>query len=1056
MAATDSVNVTHSWRRKIFPWLVRLGLCAAALFICLLAVLYVFLQRDPEALVNAWLGPLEQKTGLKFEIGSVDVTLLPLPAMSLSDLRINGSGVKFSAAWVSARPGFARIFAGDLFPGVITILRPRLGIELGQPLCKVPELLAAFSPVSSGGGSFLPADLDIDISQFSAEVRGTDNERVTLAGFQCQLSVDRCGEISGELSFSGLRLFEGSKPVASLENFRAEGESSYLEFFGMTRHLRVNGEARYSGAIRSSQFNIEMETLGSTWKAGGAISAAMDAGGSSVPLALTGEILRTYDGRQLEIRHIDWQLGPDSGNFSAMLALPFNPARPAARGTLFANRLSLTQWFGFARNLCPGLQITLDNITRASARFETTETGISVTDIEATCAGSVFRGSGGVPDWKKPSVDLDLKTDVANLGTGLPESLAQAPDSPWYPHPPLTPLPTEPLKPGETGIDYDIRLAADTTIYGPVKFQQSAVRIYPGKMDVTGFQDVLIDAKGKFYGGSVTGSCILGADPSLPYYITTKANDINGAQLAKAMPVLPFRKGEFDAGATVTSRGKELKRFLAALKGEISVEGTRITLAAGGVNEIVPRLAASANLRSASIREKRLVFDGTWRASITRSDLSARCEASGFLGFGAGGFAFKNLDGNVEASFSDSFLPKESKLALKGIFSGEPEEGRFDVDRATLQVLGQTFHGKARVEADRIPPAFRGELKTEIGNLNSALSRFGFKGARMPSEFNSLKLAADFAGDPGSIRLDKIRASLGRTDITGSVRWQNRKPRQRYEVDLRVEKLDTGSFTGGKRQQPGPDQWNFRALNTFDMSGKLRLGELLIWDLRLANVQLPFRLEAGRLNSGNISAHFYGAPLKGSINASFQTGLSFDSSVEVHGFNLLEAARARKIEAIITGSASVEAKIGARVNGNASLAKALNGKWSFDVLKGSWQGVDKNRAPKGKPTTFNAVSASGTIQNGVVASRNFSLSGSGLKVAGGGSLNLANQEVNCNFNVDMKGLPDFPLRLYGTLANTKTSIGAGKLVLNAMGEVINGFAGAVGGVLKGAWNIFSK
>ena len=136
------------------------------------------------------------------------------------------------------------------------------------------------------------------------------------------------------------------------------------------------------------------------------------------------------------------------------------------------------------------------------------------------------------------------------------------------------------------------------------------------------------------------------------------------------------------------------------------------------------------------------------------------------------------------------------------------------------------------------------------------------------------------------------------------------------------------------------------------------------------------------------------------------------------------------------------------------LANALKGDWSFNIKNGSWQSLDKNGQLQGKPTNFNSISASGTIANGNVKSGNFLLTGNGLKVGGKSSLSLANQELNCDFNVDMKGWPDFPLRVYGPLSNIKTSIGAGKLAWNAIGEVVGGFSNAIGGLVKGAVNIF--
>ncbi len=82
------------------------------------------------------------------------------------------------------------------------------------------------------------------------------------------------------------------------------------------------------------------------------------------------------------------------------------------------------------------------------------------------------------------------------------------------------------------------------------------------------------------------------------------------------------------------------------------------------------------------------------------------------------------------------------------------------------------------------------------------------------------------------------------------------------------------------------------------------------------------------------------------------------------------------------------------------------------------------------------------------------MTGPGMEVSGGGWLNLGTKQIECSLNVNMKGLPDFPLRVYGPLGQTKTSIGAGKMVLNAIGGITTGFIDILGGIAEGALKIF--
>ena len=109
-------------------------------------------------------------------------------------------------------------------------------------------------------------------------------------------------------------------------------------------------------------------------------------------------------------------------------------------GRLQLQRASLTEWLGFARNLAPGLQVALDEVTLGTLDFSVDGKGLRVPHIDVTAAGSRFLGSGGVASWAKPELLLDLKAETVNLGRAIPESVGTVPAEPRYGHGPLTPM----------------------------------------------------------------------------------------------------------------------------------------------------------------------------------------------------------------------------------------------------------------------------------------------------------------------------------------------------------------------------------------------------------------------------------------------------------------------------------------------------------------------------------------------------------------------------------------------------------------------------------------
>lgn len=1038
--------------QKIITWISRFFLGAILLYVLCLAGIYLFLQCDPDQLVESWLGRIEAETGLKFEIGSIDVSLLPLPAMAISDVRIKGKDLLISVAWLEARPTFASLLGGNLFPGVVQVLRPKLEWQTDFPLAK-PDKWPKFKQGSANSDwlAMLPGKLEMNISQLEAQIIGSDAYGLTVAGFNSELTLRKTGAVAGKLQLGSMRLSYERKNVASLDNCLVEGKSHLFAFFTKTDNLRLQGNAQWANVIKKTSFGCDLESFSQGISGRGRIAGDLDLEGEAVPFSLMGWIGRLEQGQEIVARGLDWQLGPDSGSLDLSLLLPKNLADFQLAGKLMANRISLTQWLGFARNLAPGLQLALDNITKASLDFSLNAKSLTVPRIVATCCGATFYGKGGVKDWQKPVVALNLNSDKVNLGLGLPESVGEMPDPPFYPHPTLTPMPGTPLEPGEVGIGYDIRLGAKLLRYGPLKIQNAFLRIYPGKMDKSGLEDVLLDARAKFYGGTVIGSCILGAHPSLPIHITARAANINGAPLGKDMPLIPIRQGKWESRATVASRGKHLKPFLANLKGNIATTGKNGALAPTGSKNIFNYIHSSVQLKTSSWNGRNLVMDGSWKGEIKDDQLDSKADVKGRISFGKDGMILRQLPGTVSGRLPQ--LPHGlQNFKITGSFTAQSDKNRFEASNAHLHIAGLDLRGHCVVDAGK--ETAQGELKTEVGQLGTVLEKLGYGKVKIPSAFTPVSLATQFSAKQHNLKLTKINASLGQHRLSGSfgIHLPNRQ-KPRLELDLALNRLALDDF-GSKTPNSSP--WDYPWLNQFDASGNIKINDLNIYGLHIRSLRFPLKLTAGNLVASDISASFYGAPLQASINVHFQKGVAFTSKLKINNFNLEEAAKALKIKAVLKGQASLETSANAKLAGSARLMPALNGSWNFAVKNGSWQAVKKNGEATGKATYFRSSDAAGTVIGGVIKTANFKLKSPDLNVTGGGWLNLVTEQMDCNFNVSMKGLPDFPLRLYGSLNNSKTSIGAGKMLMNAVGEVTSGFVGAVGGMFKGVWHIFRK
>ncbi len=1030
-------------------------ICAGLLlvFMFFLGILYWYLQKNPVELANKYLADISARTGLQFSFGAVDVTLLPLPAIAISDLAIKGDKLDFTVSWLLMRPAYMQILRGNFSPGQIILLRPRLNATTDLPLSRPGDCLRLVTRhLDKAGGEDAFIDnlsCDVDIAQGEAVIKGRDNSRLLFKSLQTRMAVESGLRLDGQFNLAAVRLEEDNECLAAIENLTITGKGSPAYILTDSRNLKIGGHMFIKDVASDIHVQLELNGSKAAWNSSLSLAGDLDLAGTAVPVSLSGRASRVAQSQRIRLRGFAWQLDCDSGRFDGSLRLPEHKDGFALAGELQAHRLSLTQWLGFARNLAPGLQLALDNIVNARLRFRITPKGLQVSEIEAECLGSVFTGHGSVAEWAKPVVALDLKSAKANLGLAVPESLGISPLAPSFPYPPLTPMPGKPLEPGETGIGYDVRLAAAKLVYGPLLLENASLRIYPGKMDKTGLEDVLLDGKASFYGGNVTGSCILGADKSLPISITATARQVNGAPLGKAMPLLPLRQGRYYGDVKVMSRGKKLNMFLANLRGQISVSGDKAALP--GLDGIFTRLEAAVALEGANFDGKRAGFTGKWRGMLKNSDYEARGELNGRLLFGAHGVSFSDLpaEGSLLAIKEFGPLPEGTKATLKG--RARCDSGNLEVEKFKLAVVGINASGNASITGGG---KFSGKFQTENVNIEQTLAKLGIGGVQVPSAMRTATLAADFNGNQKQIKLGKIRARAGQLAVSGSLSCHKRNDKPFFEFSLTAEKADLENLTAGKKSSPKNGKWDFGFLKKFAATGELRVNELLAWGVKVSSLKMPMRLDGGRLTLGPNTATFYGAPMQSRGSMDFNRGVAFKSIFAVHDFDLGALAKDRKINGVLKGRGNLDARLEATMTGPGQMPGVLGGDFSFSMRNGSWQSSKKDGSADGKPTVFTRAQASGKIEKGVLRSNDFAMTGPGMEVSGGGWLNLGTKQIECSLNVNMKGLPDFPLRVYGPLGQTKTSIGAGKMVLNAIGGITTGFIDILGGIAEGALKIF--
>lgn len=1146
------------------------------------AAVFWLLQRNPEALAEHYIEQIAASTGLNITVESVNVALLPLPSLAVSNASVEGENFSFTVAYATLRPDFLALLRGELLPRNITLLRPRLKGELpvalslpylfpdeaeaaqpsaaqtssaqadtaqadtaqsGTPQAmpakgaspkKVSPKSAAPQPAASatseaspppvqngpataltdaavpsqsaaaqespaqdsvqswltrlagdsaGGTGLLPGILPgrfrLAVSQGEMDIMGTDKTRLTANSLQCDIETASGTRMEGNL-FCAIAVLqpEGQTP-ARIEHLALEGKTDLLAPLRKTPQLTAKGTMQLPNWLARLNFALGLKGDANGWSLTNDLECELRKNEVLLPAHVTGVVAqRNKEDQGINLDNIRLRLGQDDVNVNGMLWLG-GPDAFSVEGRLQLQRASLTEWLGFARNLAPGLQVALDELTQGTLDFSVDGKGLRVPHIDVTAAGSRFLGSGGVASWTKPELLLDLKAETVNLGRAIPESVGVLPAEPRYGHGPLTPMPGKPVVPGEIGLDYNIRLAATRVNYGPIVINDALVVIKQGLVDqVTHFEDTVLLVDGTLYGGSVKGDTILGGHPDTPYAIRLHMRDVNGENLAKDLPVMPVSGGKLRGDVDVMSQGRELDVFLGKLRGTVTARAERGQLrppnnipgkaSPGAVG--FKTLDVSLKARTAAWEQSRLGLEGQWAATIADEGIDASVDLNGRLWFsgdgqGGGNMDFQSLPGTIGLTLSPekSIQPEGLQAQITGKFSCQAARNQLSATDMHVKTLGADISGSGQLGMGKDGMLWQGKVSAFIPDSTKTLRLLGAASPNVPQPLRRIELDTTFKGDSGSLALTDFRAKVDQNDISGSISLDWRKElalrfklsAPQLDLDRYVGDKAAGQADGGKNKKKTESKpWDLRFMRALSAEGEAHVGQLTLWKLRTDDLRLKAKMENGTLRYESQGGKFYGSPVSAHGEMRFNKGMGFANSLSIEGFDLAAASKDRGGSAALGGRASVSSEVDAELTGSNQLPARLNGKWRFSVHNGFYQSRDKDGQLKGKATRFEAAGSSGAITNGIARSGDFYLKGQDLTVTGGGWVDLNHETLDCNFTVNMKNLPEFPMRLYGSLDNSKTSIGAGKLLLNTIGGITQGFVDVLGSVVEGTWKLF--
>ncbi|MCG7519354.1 AsmA family protein [Ruegeria sp. Ofav3-42] len=465
----------------------------------------------------------------------------------------------------------------------------------------------------------------------------------------------------------------------------------------------------------------------------------------------------------------------------------------------------------------------------------------------------------------------------------------------------------------------------------------------------------------------------------------------------------------------------------------------------------------AAALISGDLRIKRVIADnpvlrlelsdgrGNWELSAPASSAVPATSASGatpqeqqgevtldhlkltnarlvYIENGATKFDFANVD--LAASWPDVSAPLDvkAKLAVPG--------GDVDVDlkiqdlpayasgvvtplALTLTAPGGRFSFDGRVN---LAGEMDGKLSAKTTNTERMLAAFGQAGVGVPL---GLGRAADVAGQmtytsDGRISLRNMVALLDNNRLTGEADIVISDP-PRITARLDGGDLDLANFNdtqaaagGGTASASAPDEgWSTTPIDASALAlanGKIRLkaNSIAVPGLTLGPSDLTLNLDRSRAVLAMNPATLFSGHLTGQVVANNRNGLSVGGNLKADGIDIQQALSALGgIERLSgTGSGSFEfLGIGQTED---QIMRSLSGKGGLNVGRGLISGFDLDRlmgrgGGEGGTTVFNSLSASFTIDQGVLRNDDLLMSLDNFRADGTGRVGIGNRDIDYLF-----------------------------------------------------------
>ncbi len=772
---------------------------------------------------------------------------------------------------------------------------------------------------------------------------------------------------------------------------------------------------------------------------------------------------------------------------------------PTLEGHIDLTKMSLIQWFGFARNFPPGLQKTLDYIS-GELEFSMDGIGLKVPRITATTAESTFTGSGGVKQWKNTVIDLYLTTPHLLLRRAYPEAEGIKAKAPEYHHGPLTPVPGTPEAINSTGpsVSYNINIGAKAVTAWELTLEELHMRVIPienEKRYAKGaykYGVLLGFDLGKVYGGKANADVILYRTPKdeSGYAIFGAIENMRAEKPLARLLGREMVGGNLFAKTAFTATGKGIGEFLITKKGTASlriengffanqkkVQWHFDSVKVDGDFQAKNKVKVTGDTLPPSLR-----YEGVWKGALVSKDVNITSNLTGPLEFAGKDYGNVIIDAmksnnHVVVHTESTTLPHEIQAKLDASLHLETRKDSFAIKEAK-GIL--TNYNNATIKG-ALDVHFSKELlwDADVSVVTNNASEFVKKlqtsktSPLPPTAPQNLAFAATVHEEKDAFRIDNIVLQLGEMSAKGSMR-KILTPKPVWNIHFHADTLAWRTlFPEETKKIPAPNganvastptpvppvkkekDWDFSWMDDREIHGVLRIDSFSLKEEYAKNVYIPLKLKDKVLECSPTTFDFFGSKASMHLRAEHDYNtLQVQGGFEAQNVDLAALSRGLKLKSFMGGQGSLWASMQGGVKNYADIPAKLDGSWRLQMQRSFLQSLKSDGSADGKPTTIELLTASGTLTKGVLHSKNFVLKGPELNLTGGGKIDLVHDTLAINLLANMGTLQGIPVTFSGSLDNPERKVDTGAVIMSAIGSLGSGVLGVIGGFFNAVFSLF--